>query len=154
MKHNKNHNNAASDGPPLESVRFEFTHPTARAVCIAGTFNDWKPEAKPMHPLGGGRWLKETALPPGTYEYRLVVDGEWMPYADFKRRLGFVQVGERWMKPARKELIETLGSKDADRSLVIVLTGGNDGLRPEVIRDPIHGPKPCRRNREPGHPPI
>ena len=26
-----------------------------------------------------GRWLKETVLPPGTYEYCLVVDGEWMP---------------------------------------------------------------------------
>lgn len=23
--------------------------------------------------------MKETALPPGTYEYRLLVDGEWMP---------------------------------------------------------------------------
>ena len=29
-----------------------------------------------MHPLGDGRWLKETVLPPGTYEYCLVVDGE------------------------------------------------------------------------------
>jgi len=62
----------------LMPVRFEFTHPTARGVCIAGTFNDWHAEAKPMHPLGGGRWVKETVLPPGTYEYRLVVDGQWM----------------------------------------------------------------------------
>ena len=23
--------------------------------------------------------MKETVLPPGTYEYRLVVDGQWMP---------------------------------------------------------------------------
>jgi 1,4-alpha-glucan branching enzyme len=79
MKHNKNYNQVKNAGPPLEPVRFEFTHTNAATVCIAGTFNDWKPEAKPMHPLGGGRWLKETALPPGTYEYCLVVDGEWMP---------------------------------------------------------------------------
>ena len=63
----------------MEPVRFEFTHSTASSVCIAGTFNDWNAEAKPMHPLGDGRWLKETVLPPGTYEYCLVVDGEWMP---------------------------------------------------------------------------
>jgi 1,4-alpha-glucan branching enzyme len=79
MKHNHNHDNVRNAGPQLVPVRFEFTHPTATTVCVAGTFNDWNAEAKPMHPVGDGRWLKETALPPGTYEYCLVVDGEWMP---------------------------------------------------------------------------
>ncbi len=37
------------------------------------------PKPSPCISLGGGRWLKETVLPPGTYEYCLVVDGEWMP---------------------------------------------------------------------------
>ena len=78
MKHKKHHANAKSAGPEPVPVRFEFTHPTARTVCIAGTFNDWQPEAKPMHPMGDGHWLKESALPPGTYEYLLVVDGQWM----------------------------------------------------------------------------
>ena len=31
-----------------------------------------------MISMGDGRWFKELALPPGTYEYRLLVDGEWM----------------------------------------------------------------------------
>ena len=62
----------------MEWVRFEFTHPTATTVCVAGTFNDWHAEAKPLHPVGDGRWVKETVLPPGTYEYRLVVDGQWI----------------------------------------------------------------------------
>ena|SRR5579859_1688389 len=69
MKHNKNRDNAKSDGLQLQPVRFEFTHPTARTVCVAGTFDNWRADAKPMHALGGGRWLKETVLPPGTYEY-------------------------------------------------------------------------------------
>jgi 1,4-alpha-glucan branching enzyme len=60
-------------------VHLEFTHPTAIAVYIAGSFNEWRPTATPMVPLGGGHWLKELVLPPGVYEYRLVVDGEWMP---------------------------------------------------------------------------
>src|ERR1022692_2411096 len=79
MKHNHNHDNVRNAGPELVPVRFEFTHPTATTVCVAGTFNQWQPEAKTLHLAGGGRWLKETALAPGTYEYCLVVDGQWMP---------------------------------------------------------------------------
>ena len=60
MKHNKNHDNVMSEGPQLEPVRFEFTHLTARNVCIAGSFNDWHAEAKPMHSVGDGRSLKAT----------------------------------------------------------------------------------------------
>ena len=79
MKHNKNHDNGRGTGPHLVPVHFEFIHPTAVTVCVAGTFNNWQPEAKALHPSGGGRWVKETVLPPGTYEYCLVVDGQWMP---------------------------------------------------------------------------
>jgi 1,4-alpha-glucan branching enzyme len=79
MKHNHNHDNAPIVAPRLVPVRFEFTDPTATTVCVAGTFNRWEPEAKALHPTGGGRWWKETALAPGTYEYCLVVDGRWMP---------------------------------------------------------------------------
>lgn len=78
MKHSNHHDNTRSAGPRSEPVRFEFTHPTATTVCIAGSFNDWNAQAKPMHPMGGGRWLKDSTLPPGTYEYCLVVDGQWI----------------------------------------------------------------------------
>jgi 1,4-alpha-glucan branching enzyme len=77
MKHNHHHDNAP--GTPLVPVRFEFTHPTATTVCVAGSFNHWQPEAKTLHSSGVGNWWKETALAPGTYEYCLVVDGKWMP---------------------------------------------------------------------------
>lgn len=79
MKHNKHHDNAPDAGPQLMRVRFEFTHPTAGTVCIAGTFNHWHPDNKAMHTSGTGHWWKETALAPGTYEYCFVVDGQWMP---------------------------------------------------------------------------
>ena len=62
----------------MPSVHLEITHPTATAIGIAGTFNEWRPQVTPMIPLGGGRWIKELVLPPGVYEYRLVIDGEWM----------------------------------------------------------------------------
>ncbi len=78
MKNNHNHVTGFGVGPHPVPVRFEFTHPTAATVCVAGTFNQWQPEAKELHPAGGGRWWKETALAPGTYEYCLVVDGQWI----------------------------------------------------------------------------
>jgi 1,4-alpha-glucan branching enzyme len=77
-EHNNNHEYAMNEGPPMVPVSFAFTHSTAAAVCLAGTFNDWRPEANPMHFVGGGRWRTETVLPPGTYEYRLVVDSHWI----------------------------------------------------------------------------
>ena len=65
--------------PGQRPVRDEYEHPTAGAVCIAGTFNDWHPRATSMIPLGDGRWRKELTLSPGDYEYCLVVDGRWLP---------------------------------------------------------------------------
>ena len=76
------------------TVRIEFRHEQAQAVFITGTFNDWHPSVTPMIALGKGRWAKELSLPLGRYEYRFVVDGEWLcdpaateqasnPYGDF-----------------------------------------------------------------------
>lgn len=62
-----------------QNVQFEVTAAEARTVCIAGTFNDWHPDVSPMIPLGNGCWAKNLLLSPGTYEYCLVVDGEWRP---------------------------------------------------------------------------
>ena len=79
MKHNRNHDNAPNTAAQLVSVHFTFDHPTATSVCVAGTFNNWHPTTKAMQAVGSGHWLKEAFLPPGDYEYCLVVDGQWMP---------------------------------------------------------------------------
>jgi len=78
MKRNRKHN-ANGNGSADQPVRLEFIHPTAKSVSVAGTFNDWRPGATEMVSVGDGRWLKELVLAFGVYEYRLVVDGEWMP---------------------------------------------------------------------------
>jgi len=77
MKKNKTNHQPAGE-PRTKPVHIEFTHATAKAIGIAGSFNDWRPEATPMICLGEGRWAKELALPPGSYEYCVVVDGAWM----------------------------------------------------------------------------
>jgi len=64
---------------PIAVTTFECIYPTAATISVAGSFNDWRPGASPMISLGAGRWIKALTLPPGTYEYCLVVDGRWMP---------------------------------------------------------------------------
>jgi hypothetical protein len=78
MKRNGN-NQKMGNGSATRSLRVEFSDHTATAVAIAGSFNDWRPGSAPMVALGNGRWLKELALPPGTYEYLIVADGKWVP---------------------------------------------------------------------------
>jgi len=63
----------------MQKVRMELIHPTAMQVCIGGTFNAWRPAVTPMIALDQGLWVKDLMLAPSQYEYRLVVDGVWMP---------------------------------------------------------------------------
>ena len=58
-------------------IRFEFFHPTAKHVCVAGDFNGWNPTATPLRSLGDGQWSRELRLPLRRHEYLLLVDGEW-----------------------------------------------------------------------------
>ncbi len=65
---------------PREIV-VHFRDSEASDVRIAGDFNDWVPD-KGVRSLiesdGSSRiWTKVLQLPPGTYQYRYVVDGEW-----------------------------------------------------------------------------
>jgi 1,4-alpha-glucan branching enzyme len=64
--------------PREKPVEFSLNHPHARAVAVAGTFNDWDPNRTPMSPGPNGSWKVTVWLPAGRYEYRFVVDGQWM----------------------------------------------------------------------------
>jgi 1,4-alpha-glucan branching enzyme len=59
-------------------TRIDYVNAHAASVFIAGNFNDWHPNVTEMLEVGNGRWAKEITLAPGSYEYRLVVDGQWM----------------------------------------------------------------------------
>jgi chromosome partitioning protein len=68
------------EGPPREVV-VQYRDGGANDVRIAGDFNGWVPD-KNVRSLvqaeGEQRvWTKILNLPPGTYHYRYVVDGEW-----------------------------------------------------------------------------
>jgi len=73
----------AAAAAPLRSspahVCLELLQPQAKAVYVAGSFNQWKPDQMPLVPKGNGRWVGDLAVPPGKHEYLFVVDGQWLP---------------------------------------------------------------------------
>lgn len=59
-------------------VEFSCHAPKAKAVFVAGAFNDWKPDATPLHPhLPDGEWSVALPLATGRHKYKFVVDGQW-----------------------------------------------------------------------------
>lgn len=63
----------------VHHVSFELVKPGAKQVCVAGSFNGWKPERSPLVALGDGRFVGDLTVDPGRYEYLFVVDGQWLP---------------------------------------------------------------------------
>ncbi len=76
----KNNTRQPDPGSGSQCVCLGLTHATAQEVCIAGSFNDWHTSVTPMVRLDDGKWAKELTLPPGRYEYRFVVDGQWVDH--------------------------------------------------------------------------
>jgi len=62
-----------------KEVEFVLEKPGARFVALAGSFNNWDPQISPMsRDLEGEVWKVRIPLKPGRYEYRFVVDGQWL----------------------------------------------------------------------------
>jgi 1,4-alpha-glucan branching enzyme len=64
--------------PVEKPVEFSLNMPQARSVAVVGTFNDWDQRRTPLNPESKGEWKTTLWLPAGRYEYRFVVDGEWI----------------------------------------------------------------------------
>lgn len=68
-----------SCGAGLKKVHFFYTAPAGARVSLAGSFNDWDPEANAMtFSAENGVFICSLLLPCGSYEYKMVVDGSWM----------------------------------------------------------------------------
>ncbi|MFA9478420.1 AAA family ATPase [Phycisphaerales bacterium AB-hyl4] len=66
--------------PTAQGLLFIQPGTTGRRVAVVGDFNAWNPDASPMkrdESLG----ILQTCVPvtPGRYQYRLVIDGQWLP---------------------------------------------------------------------------
>jgi len=58
-------------------VQFEYTNKSASSVFLLGDFNDWNQEKHKMKKNDDRICRKTLMLPPGTYEYKFLVDGQW-----------------------------------------------------------------------------
>jgi 1,4-alpha-glucan branching enzyme len=68
----------AARRPVEKPVEFTLHLPHARAVAVAGTFNDWSVDRTPLSPNPAGAWQATVWLPAGRYEYRFFADGQWI----------------------------------------------------------------------------
>ena len=88
-----------------DGVQFSTLQPNARAVAVAGSFNQWSTASHPLERKSdSGVWTAIVTLPPGEHLFMYVVDGaQWITppaaedYADdgFGARNGIVIVREK-----------------------------------------------------------
>ena len=67
----------ARTSPPKQRVAFSLLAPDAQAVALAGDFTGWEQQPAPLKKLKSGVWKTTIALPPGSHQYRFLVDGQW-----------------------------------------------------------------------------
>jgi len=76
---NQNGGERGHPKPQRIEVEFVLDRCGAQQVSICGDFNGWKPDG--LRLIGdseSGLWEKRLPLAPGRYEYKFVVDGEWV----------------------------------------------------------------------------
>ena len=61
-----------------KKVQFEFLAPDAQKVYLASDFNNWDTSASLMKKDKKGVWKATVTLMPGRYEYRFLVNGNWV----------------------------------------------------------------------------
>ena len=63
--------------PANKQVTLKLSAPQAKTVLVTGSFCDWQTNSHHLKKDKAGIWKTTVSLPPGSYEYRFVVDGEW-----------------------------------------------------------------------------
>jgi 1,4-alpha-glucan branching enzyme len=60
-----------------KQIEFSLRAPQASSVVVAGSFNNWDIHKTRLE-RNGDSWKASIPLKPGKYEYRFVVDGQWV----------------------------------------------------------------------------
>lgn len=58
-------------------VTFSLKAPFAKKVSLMADFNQWDESRHPMKKTERETWEKTVVIPPGQYEYKFLVDGNW-----------------------------------------------------------------------------
>lgn len=76
-----------SGKPTIRRVPIVVKAPEAADVAITGDFNAWAPNGVRMSHDGRGTWRTALDLPPGEYQYRLIVDGKWCDHPEAPKKV-------------------------------------------------------------------
>lgn len=68
-------------------VLFKYDDANASRVSVAGTFSDWNADKYQMQKNEEGIWVTKLFLKPGNYEYKFVINGNWMDGANLKLKI-------------------------------------------------------------------
>ncbi len=63
-------------------VLFKYEDESANKVSVAGSFNNWNADANPLTQNEDGIWVTKIYLQPGNYEYKFLINGNWMDGAN------------------------------------------------------------------------
>jgi 1,4-alpha-glucan branching enzyme len=58
-------------------VQFDYNNGEVTSVFLVGDFNAWDEKKDEIKKNDDGTRRKTLMLPPGTYEYKFLVDGQW-----------------------------------------------------------------------------
>lgn len=61
-----------------KAVELGFYAPKAKSVAIGGDFNSWNPKRTAAEMSKDGTWKVKLNLNPGKYQYKFLVDGQWV----------------------------------------------------------------------------
>jgi len=61
-----------------KTAEFKLFAPQAKRVSLAGSFNNWDPKVTSAKKDSKGNWSVKVSLKPGRYEYKFLVDGNWV----------------------------------------------------------------------------
>jgi len=68
---------AKADNETKSRQSFSFCAPAALSVQLVGDFTHWQKKPISLSKNESGVWSGSVELPPGTYHYRFLVDGQW-----------------------------------------------------------------------------
>lgn len=76
----------AKEKTAKQKVTFSLLAPAAKSVQLAGDFTGWNQAPVVLKKLKSGLWKTVVSLPPGRYEFRYLVDGQWCNDPEWKIR--------------------------------------------------------------------
>jgi hypothetical protein len=74
--------------PTARPVRFFTKAEGARDVRVTGVFSGWSRAGVRLSHDGNGIWRAMLSLNPGSYEYRLLINGAWADHEEATDRVG------------------------------------------------------------------